>query len=110
MGIGEAAVTILSETGVPTPVVHTRLVAPQSRMGPADDVSGAARASPLWGRYGTRIDSQSAREILAARVEKPAPPPATVESSQPAAPAPEPQHEEAASAAGGRRRSTRRFS
>src|SRR4051794_26302031 len=32
MGIGEAAVTILSETGIPTPVVHTRMVAPRSRM------------------------------------------------------------------------------
>ena len=41
MGIGEAAVTILSEDGVPTPVVHTRLRAPASRMGPADDVEGA---------------------------------------------------------------------
>ena len=32
VGIGEAAVTILSERGVPTPVVHTRLRAPRSSM------------------------------------------------------------------------------
>jgi DNA helicase HerA-like ATPase len=70
MGIGEAAVTILSESGVPTPVVHTRMVAPASRMAPADDVEGPARASPLWARYGTRADAESAREKLAARVEK----------------------------------------
>ena len=38
LGIGEAAVTILSETGVPTPVVHTKLRAPSARMAPADDV------------------------------------------------------------------------
>ena len=38
LGIGEAAVTILSETGVPTPVVHTKLRAPRARMAPADDV------------------------------------------------------------------------
>jgi len=69
MGIGEAAVTILSETGVPTPVVHTRLRAPASRMAPADDVDGAAKASPLFAKYGTRTDTQSARELLAARVE-----------------------------------------
>jgi DNA helicase HerA-like ATPase len=69
MGIGEAAVTTLSETGVPTPVVHTRLRAPASRMAPADDVDGAAKASPLFARYGTRTDTQSAREMLAARVE-----------------------------------------
>ncbi|MGI8499511.1 MAG: helicase HerA-like domain-containing protein, partial [Gemmatimonadaceae bacterium] len=69
LGIGEAAVTILSESGVPTPVVHTRLRPPASRMGPADDVDGAAKASPLYAKYGTRVDSQSARELLAARLE-----------------------------------------
>ena len=39
------------------------------------DVDGAAKASPLWAKYGTRIDSESARELLAARLEPPAPPP-----------------------------------
>jgi DNA helicase HerA-like ATPase len=72
LGIGEAAITLLSESGVPTPVVHTRLVAPASRMGPADDVAGAAHASPLWARYGERVDAESARELLAARLAKPA--------------------------------------
>ncbi len=71
MGIGEAAVTILSEDGVPTPVVHTRLRAPASRMGPADDVDGAAKASPLFAKYGTRAEAESARERLAARLEQP---------------------------------------
>ena len=70
MGIGEAAVTILSEDGVPTPVVHTRLRAPASRMGPADDVEGAAKASPLYAKYGTRAEAESAREKLAARMEE----------------------------------------
>src|SRR6187431_1827215 len=60
VGIGEAAVTLLSEQGVPTPVVHTRMVAPASRMDPADDVAGAAKASPLWAKYGERVDAQSA--------------------------------------------------
>ncbi|HEV2874674.1 MAG TPA: helicase HerA-like domain-containing protein, partial [Thermoleophilaceae bacterium] len=76
MGIGEAAVTILSEDGVPTPVVHTRLRAPASRMGPADDVDAAARASPLFAKYGTRTEAESAREKLAARLEEPEPEPA----------------------------------
>jgi len=70
MGIGEAAVTILSESGVPTPVVHSKMVAPASRMGPADDVDGAAKASPLYAKYGTRVESNSAREMLAERMEK----------------------------------------
>jgi DNA helicase HerA-like ATPase len=81
LGIGEAAVTILDEHGVPTPVVHTRMVPPRSRMAPADDVDAVAKASPLWAEYGEREDPQSAREILAGRLEaaaeaaaKPAPP------------------------------------
>jgi DNA helicase HerA-like ATPase len=74
MGIGEAAVTVLSEKGVPTPVVHTRLAAPASRMGPADDVAAAAKASPSWARYGTPLDPPSAREMLAGRLEEAAAP------------------------------------
>src|SRR4051794_31531103 len=77
MGIGEAAVTVLSERGVPTPVVHTRLVAPSASMDPAPDVEGAAKASPLSARYGERLDNRSAREILAERLAKPEPLPAT---------------------------------
>jgi uncharacterized protein len=68
-GTGEAAVTLLNEKGVPTPVVHARLPGPVSRMGPADDVDGAAKASPLFAKYGGRIDNESAREILGRRVE-----------------------------------------
>jgi len=94
LGIGEAAVTILSESGVPTPVVHTKLRAPASRMGPADDVAAAANASPLHAKYGTRVDSQSARELLAARLEQPAAP-----AAEP--PAPQERHKEAAGALGG---------
>ncbi len=71
LGIGEAAVTILDEKGVPTPVVHTRMLAPRSRMAAADDVDAAAKGSPLYAKYGTRVDAQSAREILAARIAQP---------------------------------------
>ena len=70
LGTGEAAVTILSESGVPTPVVHTRMRPPHARMGPADDVDGTAKASPLYAKYGTRLDSLSAREVLAERLER----------------------------------------
>lgn len=70
VGIGEAAVTILSESGVPTPVAHTRMRAPLSRMGPADDVAGPASASPLAPKYGVEVDRASAHEMLAARLER----------------------------------------
>jgi uncharacterized protein len=104
-------VTILSESGVPTPVVHTRMTPPASRMGPADDVEGKAKASPLWVKYGQRVDNQSAREILAARM---APPAEETEPAQPVRPrqaaaphrqpAPHPaaaEHKEAAGAMAG---------
>jgi DNA helicase HerA-like ATPase len=74
LGIGEAAVTILSESGVPTPVVHTKLRPPLARMAPTDDVDAAAKTSPLYARYGSRTDAESARELLAARMQKAARP------------------------------------
>jgi uncharacterized protein len=84
MGTGEAAVTLLSEKGVPTPVVHTRMLAPASKMAPAADVDGPAKASPLYAKYGARVDAQSARELLAGRLEA---------ASEAAAPAKEPKPE-----------------
>ena len=80
LGIGEAMVTILDEDGVPTPVVRTRLRAPRSRMGPADDVDAAAKASPLFAKYGERVDAQSAREMLAGRLDAAAEPAAEAPS------------------------------
>jgi hypothetical protein len=90
LGIGEAIVTVLDEDGVPTPVVDTKLAAPSASMGPAADVKGAAKASPLWAKYGTRIDNQSAREMLAARLE-PAPAPEPVPVPAPEEPTHVPQ-------------------
>ncbi|HUU33072.1 MAG TPA: helicase HerA-like domain-containing protein [Vicinamibacterales bacterium] len=82
-----AAATIHSPSGVPTPVVHTRLRPPSSRMGPTDDVDAVARASPLWARYGARVDAQSAREMLAARLATAA---AATPGAGQGAPAPDP--------------------
>jgi uncharacterized protein len=69
--------------------VHTRMRAPASRMAPADDVDGAAKASPLFAKYGTRTDAQSAREMLAARVEAAATPDAPPPAKHEKAPAPQ---------------------
>jgi uncharacterized protein len=74
LGTGEAAVTILSEKGVPTPVVHTRLLAPRSSMTADAGMAAAATASPLYAKYGTRLEAESASEQLAKRVEATAPP------------------------------------
>jgi DNA helicase HerA-like ATPase len=70
LGIGEAAVTVLTEKGVPTPVVHTRMQAPRSSMEPAPDIDPRAGTSQLAAKYGTRIDRESAREVLAERLER----------------------------------------
>ncbi|WP_432866079.1 helicase HerA-like domain-containing protein [Microbispora rosea] len=72
LGIGEAVVTVLSETGAPTPVAWTRLRAPRSLMAPSAPavVQGVIAASPLLPKYGTAVDRQSAYEILAARLAR----------------------------------------
>ena len=71
LGIGEAVVTVMDERGAPTPVAWTRLRAPESLMGPADPQAMAATVtgSPLAGKYSTALDRESAREMLAARLE-----------------------------------------
>ena len=52
-------------------------------MDPADDIAGAAQASPLWARYGTRAEAQSAREMLAGRLAEPEPEPEPAPASEP---------------------------
>ncbi|MEO8031309.1 MAG: helicase HerA-like domain-containing protein [Gemmatimonadota bacterium] len=75
LGIGEAAVTILDSRGVPTPVFPVRLIPPSSRMGPltADELKTDIQQSDLLREYGTAVDRESARELLAARLAKSAP-------------------------------------
>ncbi len=69
LGTGEAVVTVLSERGAPTPVAWTRLRAPLSLMAPSPEavIDAAVAASPLYARYGTATDRQSAFETLAAQ-------------------------------------------
>jgi uncharacterized protein len=74
LGIGEAIVTVMSETGAPTPVAWTRLYAPQSLMAEADNavLQNIVTNSPLNAKYATAVDRQSAYEMLAARHADPA--------------------------------------
>lgn len=71
LGIGEAVVTVMDERGAPTPVAWTRLRAPESLMGPSDPAAMQATvaASPRHAKYATAVDRESAREMLAARLE-----------------------------------------
>jgi len=72
LGIGEALVTVLTESGVPTPPFATRLIPPGSRMGPltAPEMAAALRASEQVARYATDVDRESAREMLASTVKQ----------------------------------------
>lgn len=71
LGIGEALVTALNEKGIPTPLVHTYMRAPQSRMdilAPQEikDIIGKSTLSP---KYAEVMDRESAYEILSAKIE-----------------------------------------
>ncbi|MGA8994227.1 MAG: helicase HerA-like domain-containing protein [Nocardioidaceae bacterium] len=89
LGIGEAVVTVMDERGAPTPVAWTRLRAPQSRMGPADRETMTAQVagSVLAPRYAEAVDRDSAREMLARKLEAGAEA-ARAESSRPEPPEP----------------------
>ncbi|HNA98043.1 MAG TPA: DUF853 family protein [Marmoricola sp.] len=71
LGIGEAIVTVMNERGAPTPVAWTRLRAPQSLMGTANPevMNQTVAASTLHPKYATPVDRESARELLAKRLE-----------------------------------------
>jgi DNA helicase HerA-like ATPase len=71
LGTGEAIITVMDERGTPTPVAWTRLYAPRASMSPipAGDLAAAVSASPLFARYGSPLERESAREILAARLQ-----------------------------------------
>ena len=68
LGIGEAVVTVLSSKGIPTPVAHTRLLSPQSKIGVADNVKATTAQSKLYPKYAERIEGQSAKELLEGRI------------------------------------------
>jgi len=71
MGIGEALITLLNEKGIPTPLAHTLLKAPASRMDVLTDeeINKLIRSSALVTKYNAEIDRESAYEILTAKIE-----------------------------------------
>lgn len=72
LGIGEALVTVLNEKGIPTPLAHTMLRAPQSRMDVLTEmeISGILGKSKLVKKYNEEIDRESAYEILNEKIEE----------------------------------------
>jgi DNA helicase HerA-like ATPase len=71
LGIGEAIVTVMDPDGAPTPVAWTRMRAPQSLMAPTpeDQLRAGIAASAMTAKYGQEIDRDSAREMLARKLE-----------------------------------------
>lgn len=66
LGIGEAFITMLNEKGIPTPLVHTMLEPPRSRMDilSEDEVDALVNKSKLVNKYAETVDEKSAYEIL----------------------------------------------
>ena len=69
LGVGEALVSTLQGKGVPMPVERTLICPPRCRMGavtPEERAAVRAR-SPISGKYDSRVNRESAYEILSRR-------------------------------------------
>ncbi|MES1169567.1 MAG: helicase HerA-like domain-containing protein, partial [Leifsonia sp.] len=66
---GDAVVTVMNESGAPSPVAWTRLRVPQGSMSPTppEQRAAAVASSPLLAGFMTRSQQTSARELLAQR-------------------------------------------
>src|SRR5262249_9673975 len=85
LGVGEALVSMLQEEAVPMPVERAVICPPRCRMGaitPEERVAVRAR-SPVGGKYDTRLNRESADEILGRRPGPAAAAP-TARTAQPA--------------------------
>jgi DNA helicase HerA-like ATPase len=72
LGTGEALVTVLDEKGAPTPLAHTLLCSPESRMDTISDqeLSGVISKSHILSKYDEVIDRESAYEMLNAKLDQ----------------------------------------
>ncbi|MGV8895337.1 MAG: helicase HerA-like domain-containing protein [Rhodoglobus sp.] len=87
LATGEAIITVMNEKGAPSPVSWTRLRAPQGSMSPTPlaAMQATVAASPLLAQYGTAVDRESAREILATKMNAAAAAEAQVDAQKEAA-------------------------
>ncbi|MBK7303798.1 MAG: DUF853 family protein [Saprospiraceae bacterium] len=72
LGIGEALVTALNEKGIPTPLAHTMMRAPESRMDvlTEDEMESIRNHSEIADYYNEDINRDSAAEILSRKLEE----------------------------------------
>lgn len=87
LGIGEALITALSEKGTPTPLAHTLVRAPITRMDILSplEIDGLVARSTLPAKYNQTVDPESAFEILERRLQDRVSKEATDERPEPAA-------------------------
>jgi uncharacterized protein len=89
LAVGEALVSTLQEKGVPMPVERTIICPPRCRMGglTIEEVAMVRSRSPISGKYDSRLNRESAYEIINNRRdvsrEADAPPPAPPEPEKP---------------------------
>ena len=85
LGIGEALITLLNEKGIPSPLAHTMLCSPRSRMEilTAAEINDINAKSKLVAKYNQDIDSNSAYEILTAKLQEATEKSATAEAEKP---------------------------
>ncbi|ANH83370.1 ATPase [Niabella ginsenosidivorans] len=71
VGIGEALITLLNEKGIPTPLAHCMLRAPQSRMDILTDaeIDAIVARSKIAAHYNEVIDNESAYELLSRKLD-----------------------------------------
>ncbi|MBC7885019.1 MAG: DUF853 family protein [Saprospiraceae bacterium] len=71
LGIGESIIAALDEKGVPTPLVHCFLRAPQSRMDvlAQGEINQILQRSRIRAKYDEVINRESAHEILSGKIE-----------------------------------------
>ena len=71
LGVGEALVSTLQDKGVPMPVEKTLIAPPRCRMGAITDAERmqVRAGSPVGMKYDTRIDRESAAELLAQKAQ-----------------------------------------
>lgn len=72
LGIGEALVTLLNEKGIPTPLAHVMMCTPRSRMDvlTEGEIDNIVSHSKLAAKYNQVTDSQSAYEMLTAKLKE----------------------------------------
>ncbi len=72
LGTGEAIVSVLNEKGIPTPLAHTLVRAPESRMDvlTPTEIDGIIGRSGLARKYNQVVDRESAYEILNEKIQE----------------------------------------